>query len=214
LGSRPPLATRADSGEVLCARRRKGAANTARGVLRLVDELVARLRRAGTSGKLTLRMGAGFWLAKLVRRLPRHRLRCSVTVRQAKTVRAAVAAVPSRPGSRPPTPRPGSPRSPRPATPGDRLVVRRLRDPGDQAQPVATRRYHAFVTNRVGTITWLDADRRRHAVGELAIRDPKTGAGLAHLPAGRFAANAAWLLAALAHHLLGWTARLGLGARD
>ena len=62
-------------------------------------------------------------------------------------------------------------------------------------------------------MTWLDADHRRHAVCELAIRDLKAGAGLAHLPSGRFAANAAWLLAAtLAHNLLRWTARLGLGS--
>jgi len=41
------------------------------------------------------------------------------------------------------------------------------------------------------------------------------GAGLAHLPSGRFAANAAWLLAAtLAHNLLRWTATLGLGVGD
>jgi Transposase DDE domain group 1 len=38
---------------------------------------------------------------------------------------------------------------------------------------------------------------------------------LAHLPSGRFAANAAWLLAAtLAHNLLRWTATIGLGIRD
>src|SRR5215213_7949542 len=56
LGYHPLLATRADSGEVLHARLRQGAANTTRGVLRFVDELVARLRRAGASGELTLRM--------------------------------------------------------------------------------------------------------------------------------------------------------------
>jgi hypothetical protein len=33
----------------------------------------------------------------------------------------------------------------------------------------------------------LDADHRRHAVCELAIRDLKAGAGLVHLPSGRFA---------------------------
>jgi hypothetical protein len=64
-------------------------------------------------------------------------------------------------------------------------------------------------------MTWLDADHRRHAVCELAIRDLKAGAGLAHLPSGQFNANAAWLLAAtLAHNLLRWTATLGLGVRD
>ena len=69
LGYHPLLATRADTGEVLHARLRKGAANTARGILRFVDELVARLRRAGASGELTLRMDSGFWSAKLIKRL-------------------------------------------------------------------------------------------------------------------------------------------------
>ena len=47
---------------------------------------------------------------------------------------------------------------------------------------------------------------------ELAIRDLKAE-GLAHCPSGRFGANAAWaLIAALAHNLVRWVARLGLGA--
>jgi hypothetical protein len=61
----------------------------------------------------------------------------------------------------------------------------------------------------------LDANHRRHAVCELAIRDLKAGAGLAHLPSGQFNANAAWLLAAtLAHNLIRWIASLGLGVGD
>jgi hypothetical protein len=94
LGYHPLLATRAGSGEVLHARLRKGAANTTRGVLRFVDELVARLRRAGATGELTLRMDSGFWSAKLIKQLRRHRVRYSITVRQTKTVRAAIAAIP------------------------------------------------------------------------------------------------------------------------
>jgi hypothetical protein len=58
----------------------------------------------------------------------------------------------------------------------------------------------------------LDADHRRHAVCELAIRDLKHGSGLADLPSDQFNA---WLLAAtLAHNLLRWTATLGLGVGD
>jgi hypothetical protein len=94
LGYHPLLATRAEGGEVLHARLRKGAANTARGILRFVDELIARLRRAGASGELTLRMDSGFWSAKLIRRLRGHRVRYSITVRQTKTVRAAIAQIP------------------------------------------------------------------------------------------------------------------------
>ena len=35
--------------------------------------------------------------------------------------------------------------------------------------------------------------------------------GLNHLPSGRFAANAAWLLQVMAHNIARWTARIGLG---
>jgi hypothetical protein len=60
-----------------------------------------------------------------------------------------------------------------------------------------------------------DADHRRHAVVELCIRDLKDGVGLRHHPSGKFAANAAWLVAAtLAHNLLRWVAAIGLGARQ
>jgi hypothetical protein len=214
LGYHPLLATRADSGEVLHARLRKGAANTARGILRFVDELVARLRRAGAAGELTFQMDSGFWSANLIRRLRRHRVRYSITVRQTKTVRAAIAQIPEhdwvdiayQPG--------GVAQVAETGYRGDRLIVRRVRNLGDQQQLFPTWRYHGFVTDRVGTAVELDADHRRHAVCELAIRDLKAGAGLAHLPSGQFNANATWLLAAtLAHNLLRWTGAIGLGAR-
>jgi Transposase DDE domain group 1 len=215
LGYHPLLATRADTGEVLHARLRKGAANTARGILRFVDELVARLRRAGASGELTLRMDSGFWSAKLIRRLRAHKVRYSITVRQTKSVRAAIAQIPQQAWVQIAYTPEGVAEVAETSYRGDRLVVRRVRNTGDQAQLFPTWRYHAFVTNRVGAATWLDADHRRHAVCELAIRDLKADGGLAHLPSGRFNANAAWLLAAtLAHNLLRWTASLGLGVRD
>jgi hypothetical protein len=72
LGYHPLLATRADTGEVLHARQRTGWANTARGTARLVDELAARVRRAGASGELTMRMDSGFWSAKTIRACRRH----------------------------------------------------------------------------------------------------------------------------------------------
>jgi hypothetical protein len=215
LGYHPLLAFRASTGEVLHARLRKGAANTARGILRFVDELIARLRRAGASGELTLRMDAGFWSAKLIRRLRRHRVRYSITVRQTKTVRAAIAAIPEQAWVDIAYQPDGVAQVAETPYRGDRLIVRRVRNEGDQQQLFPTWRYHAFVTNRVKTMLELDADHRRHAVCELAIRDLKAGTGLAHLPSGQFNANAAWLLGAtLAHNLLRWTATIGLGARD
>ena len=50
-GYHPILATRADTGEVLHIRLRKGSANSALGALRFVDELIARVTRAGASGR-------------------------------------------------------------------------------------------------------------------------------------------------------------------
>jgi hypothetical protein len=212
LGLHPLLAFRADTGELLHARLRKGSANTARGVVRFADELVARLRRAGASGELTVRMDSGFWSATLIRRLRTHRVRYSITVRQTTTVRAAIAAIDETAWVAIADAPDGAAQVAETPYCGDRLVVRRVRTLNDQQQLFATWRYHAFVTDRVGTAVELDADHRRHAVCELAIRDLKTGAGLAHLPSGQFTANAAWLLAAtLAHNLLRWTATLGLG---
>jgi hypothetical protein len=71
--------------------------------------------------------------------------------------------------------------------------VGRTRLIGAQAELFPTWRSHAFVTDRVGTAVWLDADHRRHAVVELCIRDLKAGVGLRHCLSGRFSANAAWL---------------------
>ena len=69
LGYHPLLATRADTGEVLHARMRKGSANTQRGVKRFTTEVVARLRRAGASGPLTVRADAGFYSWELINTL-------------------------------------------------------------------------------------------------------------------------------------------------
>ena len=65
---------------------------------------------------------------------------------------------------------------------------------------------------REGETLELEADHRRHAEIENAIRDLKYGVGLNHLPSGRFAANGAWLaVQVIAHNLARWTARIGLG---
>ena len=175
LGLHPLLAFRADSGEVLHARLRKGSANTARGIVRFVDELIARLHRAHASGELTMRMDSGFWSAKLIARLRAHRVRYSITVRQTKTVRAAIAAITEADWVDIGYTGDGLAQVAETPYRGDRLIVRRVRNLGDQQQLFATWRYHAFVTDRPGTTIWLDADHRRHAVCELAIRDLKAG---------------------------------------
>jgi hypothetical protein len=70
-----------------------GRANTARGTARFVEELAARVRRAGASGELTLRADSGFWSAKTIRACRRHQIRYSITVRQTKPIRTAIQAI-------------------------------------------------------------------------------------------------------------------------
>jgi hypothetical protein len=93
LGYHPLLASRADIGEVLHARQRSGRANTARGTARFVDELAARVRRAGASGELTMRADSGFWSAKTINTCRRHGSRYSITVRLTTPIRAAIAVI-------------------------------------------------------------------------------------------------------------------------
>jgi hypothetical protein len=93
---------------------------------------------------------------------------------------------------------------------GQRLIVRRTRLLGAQAELWPDWRHHAFLTNRTDAIELVESEHRQHAVVELAIRDLKDQA-LAHFPSGRFLANAAWaVIAALAHNLLKWTTLIGL----
>jgi len=94
-----------------------------------------------------------------------------------------------------------------------RLIVRRVRPiPRSQLSFFTAYDHHAFITDRDGGTLELEADHRRYAEVENAIRDLKEGVGLNHLPSGRFAANGAWLaVAAMAHDLARCAARIGLG---
>ena len=209
-GYHPILATRADTGEVLHTRMRKGSANTARGSQRFVRETIGRVRRAGATGPLTLRADSGFWSNKVIAACTDHDVRYSITVRQTRQVRAAIDGIDEAAWTDIDYTAGGHAQVAETTLAGRRLVVRRTRLTGQQAQLWPDWRHHAFVTDRTGDAVDLDADHRHHAVVELAIRDLKAGAGLNHCPSGVFNANAAWLvLAALAHNLLRWTTTLG-----
>jgi Transposase DDE domain group 1 len=92
-----------------------------------------------------------------------------------------------------------------------RLVVRRTRLTGRAQQRLwPDWRHHALLTDLDGTPGEIDKFHRHHAVVELTIRDLKEGAGLAHVPSGKFHANSVWLqCAVLAHNLIRWTAICG-----
>ena len=56
--------------------------------------------------------------------------------------------------------------------------------PGSQLALFTTYSYHGFITDRDGEMLELEADHRRHAEIENAIRDLKYGVGLNDLPSG------------------------------
>ena len=80
-----------------------------------------------------------------------------------------------------------------------RLVVRRIPDlnphPGQDGL-FDTWRFHAFFTTSTLNTVTADKTHRGHAIIEQVHADLKASA-LAHLPSGRFCANAAWLVCAV-----------------
>jgi len=91
-----------------------------------------------------------------------------------------------------------------------RLIVRRTRLVGAQAELFPDWRHFCLITNRTEALAVVEAEHRDHAVVEQVIADLKDQA-LAHFPSGDYDANAAWtVLGALAHNLLRWTQLLGL----
>lgn len=214
-GYHPQIASCAQTGQVIFSRLRGGGAGSARGAKSLLAETVSRLRHAGASGQLTVRADSAFYSRKMLTCAAKLNVRFSVTARQDKRIRAAIEAIAE--DAWVPIPYWLS----TPEVSGadiaetgyecftgtkdaiaTRLIVRRVRPtPGSQLALFTTWDYHAFVTDREGELVELEADHRRHAVVEQVIAELKS-AGLAHLPSGKFAANAAWLtLAVMAHNL-------------
>jgi hypothetical protein len=92
-GYRPIVATRSGTGEVLHIRARKGSANTSRGALRFVEELIPRVARAGATGPKLLRADSGFWKLKIMARLQDAGWTYSIGIRQQRHVKAAIAGI-------------------------------------------------------------------------------------------------------------------------
>jgi hypothetical protein len=221
-GYHPLLAVAAGTGDVLMARLRGGNANSGRSAGHFLRETIGRVRDAGASGELSVRADSGFYAHSVVAVCRALDVRFSITVRQHRTIRRLVEAIPEEAWTPIPywldggadvaettyTPFSGE----KDAVPV-RLIVRRVKPtPGSQLALLTLYDHHAFITDRDGETLALEADHRRHAEVESAIRDLKHGLGLNHLPSGRFGANGAWLaVQVMAHNVARWTSRIGLG---
>jgi hypothetical protein len=211
LGYHPLLATRAETGEVLHARLRKGSANTQRGMRRFVEELVPRLCRAGATGEIVLRCDSGFWSNDTMAVLGRLSVRFTMAVHTGnEAIARVITGIAEESWVRIDYVDDGIAEVAETIYKGRRLVVRRTRLTGPDQKLWPDWRHFGFLTDLGGTAVELDAFHRDHARVELAIRDLKEGAGMEHVPSGHFFANAAWLCCAvLAHDLLRWVALLG-----
>ncbi len=221
-GYHPLLAVAAGTGDILMARLRGGNANSGRSAGHFLRETIGRVRSAGASGQLTVRADSGFYAHAVAAVCRTMGVRFSITIRQHQTIRRLIEAIPETAWTPIPYWIAGGAdvaetmytpfRDEKDARPV-RLIVRRVRPtPGSQLAAFVLHDYHAFITDRAGETLVLEADHRRHAEIENAIRDLKYGMALNHLPSGRFAANGAWLaVQVIAHNLTRWTARLGLG---
>jgi len=220
-GYHPLVAVMAGTADVIHARLRGGNAFSGRGAAGFLGETFSRLRAAGARGPITVRADSGFYNHKVVDACRKADARYSVTVRLTKALHKVIAAIPDDEWTPIPyfldgadvaetTYRPFGKKG-QPC----RLIVRRVRpSPGTQLALFVEFSYHAFITDRAGDTLVLEADHRRHAEIENAIRDLKYGVGLNHMPSGRFGANAAWLaFNVIAHNLMRWLTRIALGEK-
>ena len=182
-GYHPLLAIAAGTGDVLMSRLREGRANTARGAAHFLRETVGRVRYAGANGRLTLRADSGFYTHGVVSVCRKMDVRFSITIRQHKSLHNLIEAIPEDAWTPIPYWMDGAADvaecTPFQSEP-DAAPVR----PADARFPSSP---NGLLTGR-GVAT--EADHRRHAEIENAIRDLKYGVGLNHLPSGRFAAMA------------------------
>ena len=213
-------ATVPGSAPVIVAQRlRKGSAASARGARRLVADTLKTVSRVAPGRPVLLRADSAFYGADTLTTAVKAGAQVSVTVRQDKRVKAAIATiaedawipiayrdavfdeVSGRWISRAevaevPFVASGSQPAAR-QSPG-RLVVRRIPElnPTGQDGLFDVWRFHAFfTTSRLDTVT-ADKTHRGHAIIEQVHADLKHSA-LAHLPSGVFTANAAWLVLAV-----------------
>jgi hypothetical protein len=218
-GYHPVYAVVAGTGDVVHSRLRGGNANSGRGAAGFLTETFNRVRAAGAAGPLTLRADSGFYTGAVAAACRKAGVRFSITTKMSPALHKAIAKIGDDDWVAIPyfldgadvtetTDRPFGKNQPL-----LRLIVRRVRPtPGSQLALFVEFSYHACVTDRDGDTVWLEADHRRHAVVEDAIRDLKYGVGLNHMPSGRFGANAAWLaLNVTAHNMARFTSRIGLG---
>jgi hypothetical protein len=209
-------------------RLRGGNSPSARGAASLAAQAIATARACGATGTIVVRMDSAYYTAAVIAAVRRNGAKFSVTTPVNAGVRAAIAAVPEDAWQAIAYPQAlwddqlgcwvsdaevaeaaytafTSKKKALHVT--ARLIVRRVRDKNPKAAPgqgelFPAWRYHAVFTDSPYELVQAEQQHRGHAVIEQFLADLNDGP-LAHLPSGKFNANAAWLaVAAIAHNLV------------
>jgi Transposase DDE domain group 1 len=220
------LSTPTSAPVIAATRLRKGSTSSPRGAASFLASTLAVAKRCGATGLVLARMDSAFYTADVVAAIDRAGARFSITARLNRSVKAAIGAIAEEAWTPIHYPNAvfddqaggwvsdaevaetsytaftsrGMGRAVR-----ARLIVRRVKllpsAGADQPALVEGHRYHAVFTDSPLTMLQAETCHRGHAIVEQVIADLKNGP-LAHLPSGKFAANAAWLaLAGVAHNL-------------
>ncbi|KAA9394197.1 IS1380 family transposase [Kocuria coralli] len=206
------------------ARLRKGSTASAKGAGRLLAQAIGTARAAGVTGQILCRADSAYYGWAFVGTAIRKRAWFSVTARMTKTVTAAITSID--PGAWKAIEYPNAmweeaeQRWVSDAEVAEvpfvaftarrksqqvrcRLIVRRVKrlqplasDGIEQGELFATYRHHAFITNSGFAMVEADRRHREHAIVEQVIAELKDNA-LAHLPSGKYTANAAWVSCAM-----------------
>ena len=162
--------TMAGTGDVLMSRLREGRANTARGAAHFLRETVGRVRYGGARGQLTVRADRGFYTHAMLAVCRKMDVRYSITIRQHKSLRNLIEAIPETDWTPIPYWMDGAadvaettytPFQNEPDAAPVRLIVRRVKPtPGSQLALFASYSYHGFITDRDGETLELEADHR------------------------------------------------------
>lgn len=210
---------------IATTRLRGGNAGSARGAASLVRQAIATARACGATGRILVRADSAFGSGPVATACRKAGANFSLTLQSNPKLRAAIAGIDEAAWT--PVRYPGAVYD---EDTGSwiseaevaetvytafettrhkvtaRLVVRRVKErnpaPEGQQELFPIWRHHAFLTDTTEPTVDADLTHRGHAVVEQVFADLIDGP-LAHLPSGRFAANAAWLtLAAMTHNLL------------
>lgn len=229
--------TTSESAPVIAATRlRRGAAPSSHGAVRMLRDAIATARRCGASGEILVRADSAYCSSAIVQAVSKAGARFSIGMPLNRRVRTAIADIEESAWVRIeypwaiPDPQTGelvsaaeiaevsfvgftSKSKAKQVT--ARLIVRRIpeRNISKLQDPLfPAYRYHALFTNNPAPLVTAESTHRGHAIIEQVIADLKNSA-LAHLPSGRFAANAAWLVcAAIAFNLTRALGVLAAGA--